>query len=116
MFCKNCGTEFKENGRFCPNCGTDNGGQIDHVSNSSLKETTLLNSNMAPIMSIWSYVGLFILGAIPIAGTIAIIIFAIDTSNKNRSNYCRAIIVLWLIGALAMLLFGASIAGILSSL
>lgn len=138
MFCRECGAEIKENGRFCPACGTEvrlvrktepvkEEVTVKKETTSSSRENTVQqtaqqtvadtdNRNMDEVMSVWSYVILFIIGAIPIIGIIVIIVFAINSSNKNKTNYCRAIIVLWLIGVVLMLLFGASVFGIMRSL
>lgn len=138
MFCRECGAEIKNNGKFCPVCGTKvknmqqcfeeekNYVDIEEIripvkENAAQTvatniESSINNSNLAEVMSVWSYVGLFIIGAIPIVGIIVIIIFAINSSNKNKTNYCRAIIVLWLIGVILTLLFGASIFGLSTSI
>lgn len=141
MYCKNCGREVKEYARFCPQCGQEIKGpvkltektlecceakpvkeeRVEHLAAGVTEEQVANkrvaeNVEMAPVMSVFSYVILLLLSAIPILGTILIIVFAIDSSNKNKSNYCRAIIVFWLIGALIVVLFGASIFGFLYSL
>lgn len=141
MYCKNCGREVKEYARFCPQCGQEIKGpvkltektvkcceakhvkeeRVEHLAAGVTEEQVANkrvaeNVEMAPVMSVSSYVILLLLSAIPILGTILIIVFAIDSSNKNKSNYCRAIIVFWLIGALIVVLFGASIFGFLYSL
>ncbi|MDY5985725.1 zinc ribbon domain-containing protein [Sporofaciens sp. SGI.106] len=131
MFCRKCGTEIKDGVKFCPVCGTkvnqESNQQIYSVNNSTNQFTdkapvsngqAVNNANVeyAPVMSVWSYLGLFLLSAIPIVGVIIIIVFAINSSNKNKSNYCRAIILMWVISFVLLLIFGSSLAGILYSL
>ena len=52
-----------------------------------------------------------LVGAIPLIGWIIAIIFAIDGSNKNRANFFRAQIVMFLIAiliAVVIVLIGGS--------
>ena len=85
--------------------------------NTSTQKAGGAQEELAPVMSVVSYVILFILSAIPIVGLILILIYALDsTGNKNRRNYCRAIIVMWILSILVVFLFGASITGFLYAL
>lgn len=136
MFCKNCGAEIKNNGRFCPKCGQEvkiiskeavvnspNREIMEEIPRISVQDTqkseqlqksTMSEQNLAPVMSIWSYLGLFLLASIPIAGIIIIIIFAISSNNQNKTNYCRAIILGQVILFLIVVVFWSSLTGMLA--
>lgn len=126
MYCGKCGAQIKEGGKFCPKCGEKVGKQstaamavapASKSENTSTQKAGGAQEELAPVMSVVSYVILFILSAIPIVGIILILIYALDsTGNKNRRNYCRAIIVMWILSILAVFLFGASITGFLYAL
>ena len=65
----------------------------------------------APGTTIGQYIGWMLVGAIPLIGWIIAIIFAIDGSNKNRANFFRAQIVMFLIAiliAVVIVLIGGS--------
>lgn len=65
----------------------------------------------APVTTIGQYIGWMLVGAIPLIGWIIAIIFAIDGSNKNRANFFRAQIVMFLIAiliAVVIVLIGGS--------
>ncbi|MGN0398992.1 MAG: zinc-ribbon domain-containing protein [Blautia sp.] len=128
MFCEKCGKSINSGEKFCPVCGTkiDWGSDFENIQPETPPVppappvipggVTMNQGEYAPVMSVWNYVALFLLSAIPIVGIIVIIVCAINSTNKNQSNYCRAIILMWVISFLIMLIFGASIAGILGSL
>lgn len=138
MFCKKCGAEIKSNGRFCPKCGQEvktvesmiSDTQIEKeinveeipvsIQNASetpvKQEPAFSDQNLAPVMSVWSYLGLFLLASIPIVGIIIIIVFAINSNNQNKTNYCRAIILGQIILFLIVIIFSSSLMGIFTSL
>lgn len=128
MFCEKCGREMKESHKFCPKCGTavespaeeavkaEDGVSTVGLSTGNTKKTNGSQVEMAPVMSIWDYVLLFILCGLPCIGIIAIIVLSINSSNKNESNYCRALLVLWLIIFLLIVLFNASAASLIFGL
>lgn len=70
------------------------------------------------VMSVGSYIGMFILSAIPIVNIICWIVWLVSpNTNRNKKNYIIATIVLWVIGlvlsiVLSVILaaFGVSIA------
>ena len=72
--------------------------------------------DMSPTTTIGQYIGWLLIGSIPIIGWILVIIFAIDSSNKNRANFFRAQIVMILIFVGVFLLFGSVILSALSDL
>lgn len=67
------------------------------------------------VMSVGSYIGMFILSAIPIVNIICWIVWLISpNTNKNKKNYCIATIVLWIIGVVLSIIVSiiASAAGV----
>lgn len=129
MFCNNCGAEIKNNGKFCPKCGQpvkQDTGERAGVSIEKAQQTTadiqaqssdvVTDPNMAPVMSVWSYLGLFLLSSIPIVGIIVLIVFAMGSNNRNKTNYCRAILLGQVIMVLIVVLFWSSFLGILGNL
>ena len=45
MFCKNCGTQIAEGGKFCPKCGTPVGGvDSENVNQQSVPSTHILRN------------------------------------------------------------------------
>ena len=60
------------------------------------------------VMSVGSYIGMFILSAIPIVNIICWIVWLVSpNTNKNKKNYCIATIILWVI---TMIVYGILIA------
>ena len=59
------------------------------------------DTNLEAPISIGSWMLMLIVQSIPIIGLIMLIIWALDTSNRTRCNYARAII---LMGVIAFLL------------
>lgn len=138
MFCKKCGAEIKSNGRFCPKCGQEVKTVENMISDTQIEkeinveeipvsmqnaseapgkqEPAFSDQNLAPVMSVWSYLGLFLLASIPIVGIIIIIVFAINSNNQNKTNYCRAIILGQIILFLIAIMFSSSLMGIFASL
>lgn len=131
MFCKNCGTEIKK-GQFCPKCGMQikNLYNQDIVYEDSISKTEVINNpeikyenesentvekytNTENVMSVWSYLGLMLLSGIPIVGIIIVIVFAINSSNKNKTNYCRALLLMWLISIVLALVLGTIFSSLL---
>ena len=107
-FCKNCGSCMPAGINVCPRCGT--------VENNAPQQVNIYHqppmAETAPVTTIGQYIGRMLVGAIPLIGWIIAIIFAIDSSNKNRANFFRAQIVMFLIVVLlavaAILIFGSS--------
>ena len=127
MFCEKCGKEIGSGEKFCPVCGTkiswensqetgaaNGSGQIS-IHPMPVPMMTLNQEEYAPIMSVWNYMALFLLSAIPIVGMIVIIVCAINSTNKNQSNYCRAIILMWVISFILILILKASIGAMIGS-
>lgn len=134
MFCKNCGTEIKK-GQFCPRCGMpvnkvpgqevvyeDGADKTEVLVNAGMEsESTSVNDvennlNAEKVMSVWSYLGLMLLSGIPIVGIIIVIVFAINSSNQNKTNYCRALILMWIISVILALILGTVFSSLFYSL
>ena len=67
------------------------------------------------VMSVGSYIGMFILSAIPIVNIICWIVWLVSpNTKKNKKNYCIATIVLWAIGVVLSIIVSiiASAAGV----
>lgn len=75
------------------------------------------------IPSVLSYIGWFILSALPGIGFILSIVFAVDGNNKIRANFFRAILAMMAVGLVLSVvvivligIFSVSLAGIASEL
>jgi len=60
-------------------------------------------------ISIGQWIFMFIVQGIPVIGLIMLIIWALDSSNRTRANYARAIFVLMLIGIILAVIFGTAV-------
>ena len=58
------------------------------------------NTSLEAPISIGSWILMFIVQSIPFIGVIMLIIWALDSSNRTRCNYARAIILMGIIGVL----------------
>lgn len=68
-------------------------------------------------LSIGNYLVMMIVSAIPLVGLIMTLIWAFGSStNKNKQNYARAMLILMLIGIVLSIIFGASIIAAAASL
>jgi hypothetical protein len=63
----------------------------------------------APAVSTGIYILMILVNAIPVVGLIAHIIALASTKNKSFKNYCRAVVILGIIGA--VLAIGVMVAG-----
>lgn len=60
---------------------------------------------MEPV-GVWEWFWLMLLFAIPIVNLIAIIVIARGKGNPNVVNYCRALLLWFLVGIILALLYG----------
>lgn len=146
MICKNCGKEVDDIYSFCDKCGAPTKTptateQQQPQSNPvppvvqqpvyqqappvyqqqpvyTYQTVGAVNNqqDLSPTTTIGQYILWLIISCLPIIGWILVIVFAVDTSNKNRANFFRSIIVLYLILGGVFLLFGSVIVGALSDL
>lgn len=80
------------------------------------------NTNLEAPISIGSWIFMFIVQSIPVIGFIMLIVWALDTSNRTRCNYARAIFLMGVIAVLLVVaiafmlaLVGVSLGGALNS-
>ena len=75
-----------------------------------------VQNNVQPVATLGQYIAWMLIGLIPVIGTIIAIVLAIDNSNKNRSNFFRAQIVIVLAAAALVLIFWSAIVSLLYDL
>jgi len=74
------------------------------------------NKRYGPVMTVGDWIGTFLLSGIPIVGFILLIVWAFDSStNVNKKNFARAVLLLAAI-AVGVWLFFVLIIGSLVSL
>lgn len=125
MYCNNCGEKIENRGTFCPKCGNkivNTTVQKDtYTGTSGIQETTWHNpihnykkeNPQKAVFDMGSFLLLLFLLDLPIVGWILLIIYAIGSSNDNKTNYCRALIVYKLICFVLFLLLKDFIFGII---
>ena len=81
------------------------------TNNSRNTYDASIPANRKPL-GVGSYIGMFILLAIPVVGFILLLVWAFGrNTNLNRKNYARAVLIMGLIGlAIALLLVGVGVA------
>lgn len=68
------------------------------------------DQDQAPIISVWSWVGVFILMAIPLVNLIVLLVWAFsDGTNPNKKNYARATLLIFVIFILLFFILGINI-------
>ena len=137
-FCANCGKPLEEGQSICENCGIAAENQQSskqqeqqrfqqpvYNQQTSYQQPSYQQSNYqqqygvsdreSP-MSVGQYVGTFLLGAIPLAGFILYIVWAFSSdTNINKKNFCRAWLIMYLIGIALYIIFIVIIFGALAS-
>ena len=136
MICKQCGTRCTEGSSVCPQCGAalpvQNAAQQEPQVNQQPVQPVYQQQsyqqqsyqqplyNQPPydptteVMSVGSYIGVFLLSAIPIINIICWIVWLVSpNTNRNKKNYIIANIVLFVIGIVLAILV-AVIAGAFS--
>ncbi len=113
MVCKNCGKEVKEGTKFCTDCGApvqpepqatysrsnyQQPPQQYQQYDQSYQHYNPYNQpgqadNFAPVTSVGKYVLWIILSTMFPAGFIILIVFALDKTDKNRSNFAKAMLI-----------------------
>lgn len=140
MFCVKCGNDLPEGTKFCGSCGE----RMDSLSVESdpeiVVETPALQQPAYAAtqpayatpqphqqgvpshyrtepLSVGNYVGTLLLLCVPILGFVLSLIWAFDGStNINKKNLARAILILGVIGILFWILVGGLIIGSLASI
>ena len=100
--CKKCGGAVKEEDSFCMHCG------MPLEKEETFKEETIKeNENKTDVLSVWDYLLMLIILAIPVVNIIVCIFWIIGKNgNPNRRNFAKA----WMILAVA----GTLLSGLLS--
>jgi hypothetical protein len=100
--CKKCGGTVKAEDSFCMHCG------MPLEKEEPFKEETIKeNENKTDVLSVWDYLLMLIILAIPVVNIIVCIFCIIGKSgNPNRRNFAKA----WMILAVA----GTLLSGLLS--
>lgn len=107
MICMNCGKEVADGTRFCTECGAPMQPQQPPMYQQPYQQQYQpyrQENNEAPV-SMGQYLLWLILSAIPTAGFIIMIIFALDKTNKNRSNFAKAMLILTAVGVVIVTFF-----------
>ena len=71
---------------------------------------------MAPVISIGSYIGRMLLACIPLVGLIMQIVWACSESNRSKRNFAIANLIMIGIGILSSIILGATIASLALSI
>ena len=102
--CKKCGGEVKMEDRFCMHCGMPL--EEEPVKEEKIEEQF---EEKADVLTMWEYLLILILMAIPVVNVIACIFWIVGKNgNPNRRNFAKAWMVLAVVGTLlgAVLTFG----------
>lgn len=129
MFCKNCGSEIKNGGKFCPKCGTQVGnilvgdenvdqgeGPTIQLEKQMTEQGTTYQTEQIPLeyqpIGMWGYFGYSLLFSIPIIGIIVALIFSVGgASNINLKNYARAQFCVLIIQVVLIFFFTSVLGG-----
>lgn len=136
MVCRNCGKEVKEGTKFCIECGapirpepqaTYNQPNYQQPPQQQYQQQQYSQpyqqynqpyqaNNSAPVTSVGKYVLWIILSSLFPAGFIILIVFALDKTDKNRSNFAKAMLitqvcttVIGIIVLIVLAVFGVSV-------
>ena len=116
--CKKCGGTVKMEDTFCMHCGMPLGKEEpvrdEYVTMESVKKEsshTEKNENKdgAEVLSMWDYLLMLIVLAIPVVNIIVCIFWAVGKNgNPNRRNFAKAWLVLAVVGTIlsGILAFG----------
>lgn len=145
MFCPNCGKANPDDSRFCESCGTIlndvNSGRIPvapaypsppvqpayqpapppPVYNNSPVYTAapqpVYNSQDNSPLSVGQYVGMMILGGLPVIGFILLLVWAFGSdTNLNKKNYAKAILIVMLIAIAVSIVLTILLGGVFAAL
>lgn len=112
MTCQHCGTQCPEGTSVCPHCGAALAQQTYQQQQPVYQAPVYQKPYDATteVMSVGSYIGVFILSAIPIVNIICWIVWLVSpNTNRNKKNYIIANIVLFIIAIVAAVIL--SLAG-----
>ena len=94
--CKNCGGAVKAEDSFCMHCG------MPLEKEETFKEETIKeNENKTDVLSVWDYLLMLIILAIPVVNVIVCIFWIIGKNGSpNRRNLAKAWMILVVVGTL----------------
>jgi len=138
-FCDSCGTAMPDGVRFCPNCGKVFAASAAPVPppvnpapqpiqyaapapNYNYAQPQPNYYQQAPAadnspLKVGQYIGIIIVSGLPLIGFIMLLVWAFSSStNLNKKNYARAVLLLSIIGGILGIIFGAAIMAALSSI
>ena len=102
--CKKCGGEVKMEDRFCMHCGMPL--EEEPVKEEKIEEQF---EEKADVLTMWEYLLILILMAIPVVNVIACIFWIVGKNgNPNRKNFAKAWMLLAVVGTIlgGVLTFG----------
>ncbi len=126
QFCQYCGAGMEPNSTFCQACGKSQSAQAapaapaqqaytapqqQYNTTPQYNPNTAYNAGVqaaldAPL-KVGEYIGMFLLMCIPIVRFIMILIWGFgSSSNTNKKNFARAVMILFVIGLALSIVFG----------
>ena len=94
--CKKCGGEVKAEDSFCMHCGSPLEKE-EPFREENIKE----NENKMDVLSVWDYLLMLILMAIPVVNIIVCILWIVGKNGSpNRRNFAKAWMILAVVGTL----------------
>lgn len=132
-FCQSCGATLEPGAQFCKSCGAPVATAASAASQPVYQAAPPVyqqpaagyahGTQSAPIMpgseplTVGQYLGMMLLGAIPLVGFIMYLIWAFGSEvNINRKNYSRAVLIMMLIGIALSIFFGIVMAGFMATM
>lgn len=125
MLCTNCGNSIPDQSSICPNCGSS---QVPAAAAAPASVSQQMpppayapgpyqqvRPDLVAPLSVWDYVIMFILQAIPIVGIVMLFVWAFGDSNINKKNYARAALLMVLVAMGLMIVLGV-VFGIIAAL
>ena len=92
--CKKCGGAVKAEDSFCMHCG------LPLEKEESVKET-IVDDYKVEVLSVWDYLLMLILMAIPVVNIIVCILWIVGKNGSpNRRNFAKAWMILAVVGTL----------------
>ena len=140
MFCENCGKQLPEGSQFCDACGAKTADQQSgqeqaspnyqqqpyappayqqnqYGNNGYQNYPPQQGGKVAPVMSVGAFLGTMILLMIPLVNIILLFVWAFGSgTNPNKKNYCRATLIMILIGIVISILFSTLLVGLFANI
>ena len=92
--CKKCGGAVKAEDSFCMHCGSP-------LEKEEAVKETIVDDRKAEVLSVWDYLLMLILMAIPVVNIIICILWIIGKNGSpNRRNFAKAWMILAVVGTL----------------